>query len=88
MINQKTIQKLQEMRLNAMAESYQQQLSDNDFQNLSFEERLGLIVDFEWSRRKNTPLTLQDDDSPIHKHSQTQKHHYRQWHHQLLKHYP
>lgn len=56
MINQKTIQKLQEMRLNAMADSYQQQLSDNDFQNLSFEERLGLIVDFEWSRRKNNKL--------------------------------
>lgn len=56
MINQQTVQKLQEMRLNAMADSFKQQLSDKEFYNLSFDERFGLIIDYEWSRRKNNAL--------------------------------
>ncbi|WP_330368730.1 IS21-like element helper ATPase IstB [Alkaliphilus metalliredigens] len=44
------------MRLTAMAESYRGQLQDNNFQDLSFEERFGIIVDLEWSRRKNNKL--------------------------------
>lgn len=57
MINQTTITKLIEMRLTAMADSYLNQLQDSTFDTLSFEERLGLIVDIEWARRKNNQLT-------------------------------
>lgn len=57
MVNETTITKLNEMRLTAMAESYRNQLQDASFEALSFEERLGLIVDIEWSRRKNNRLT-------------------------------
>jgi DNA replication protein DnaC len=57
MINETTISKLYEMRLTAMSDSYREQLKDNSFNELSFEERFGLIVDLEWSRRKSNRLT-------------------------------
>lgn len=57
MINEATITKLNELRLNAMAESYRNQLLDPSFNDLSFEERFGLIIDLEWDRRKNNKLT-------------------------------
>jgi DNA replication protein DnaC len=56
MIDQSTINKLHEMRLTAMADSYKDQISDAKYQELSFEERLGLMVDIEWSRRKSNKL--------------------------------
>lgn len=56
MINQSTINKLTEMRLTAMADSYKEQTADAKYQELSFEERLGLMVDIEWSRRKSNRL--------------------------------
>ena len=43
MINQSTITKLNEMRLTAMADSYKDQITDTKYQELSFEERLGLM---------------------------------------------
>jgi DNA replication protein DnaC len=56
MLNNTTINKLIEMRLNAMADNFAAQLSDNAFSDLSFEERFGLMVDSEWARRKNNKL--------------------------------
>lgn len=56
MINETTVYKLNDMRLTAMADSYREQLQDNAYQELSFEERFGIIVDLEWSRRKNNKL--------------------------------
>ncbi|OAA91883.1 IS21-like element helper ATPase IstB [Clostridium ljungdahlii] len=57
MVNETTITKLNEMRLTSMADSYREQLQDTSYQDLSFEERFGLIVDLEWSRRKNNKLS-------------------------------
>lgn len=56
MLNQTTINKLNEMRLTSMAESFRQQLQDPSFEQLGFEERFGLMVDTEWARRKNNKL--------------------------------
>lgn len=56
MINQTTITKLNDMRLTAMADSYREQLKDQKFKELTFEERFGLMVDLEWARRKNNKL--------------------------------
>lgn len=56
MINQATVKKMNEMRLTAMAEAFQNQLSDKNYQTLTFEERVGFIVDQEWYRRKNNKL--------------------------------
>jgi DNA replication protein DnaC len=57
MINATTINKLNEMRLIAMAESYQHQLQESSFESLSFEECFRLMVGTEWARRKNNRLT-------------------------------
>jgi len=56
MINETTIDKLNEMRLTSMAESYRQQLHDTSFNELTFEDRFGLMVDTEWARRKSNKL--------------------------------
>ena len=56
MINETTISKLNEMRLNAMAETFRSQLHDSTYQKLCFEERFGLLVDIEWARRKSNKL--------------------------------
>lgn len=53
MTNQSTVDKLLEMRLTTMAESFQLQLQDPAYQELSFDERFALMVDEEWLRRKN-----------------------------------
>jgi len=56
MINATTVNKLNEMRLTIMADSFRHQLQDSTFASLSFEERFSLIVDIEWARRKNNRL--------------------------------
>ena len=56
MISATTVNKLHEMRLTAMADSFRQQLQDSSFETLAFEERFSLLVDIEWSRRKNNRL--------------------------------
>lgn len=56
MFTNTTINKLNEMRLAAMAESLREQMQNPSYSNLSFEERFGLIVDVEWSRRKSNQL--------------------------------
>ncbi|WP_041274374.1 IS21-like element helper ATPase IstB [Desulforamulus reducens] len=58
MTNENTISKLNDMRLTAMAETYRKQLHDTDYRELSFEDRFSLLVDVEWSRRKNNKLNL------------------------------
>jgi DNA replication protein DnaC len=56
MLNETTINKLNEMRLGSMAESLRAQTRNPAIAALSFEERIGLIVDMEWARRKNKHL--------------------------------
>ena len=56
MMNGATLNKLHDMRLSVMAEAYRQQLSDPAIVTLEFEERFGLLVDAEWSRRKSNRL--------------------------------
>ncbi len=56
MISQSTVNKLHEMHLSAMADTFCQQLHDGAFKDLLFEERFSLLVDAEWARRKNNRL--------------------------------
>lgn len=57
MINQSTIETLKQMHLSAMAFELENQLSDQKtYGQLGFEERLGLLVDAEWSRRQANKL--------------------------------
>ena len=56
MLTKNTANKLQEMKLSAMARAFKEQLSDPNIANLSFEDRFGLLVDHEWTTRKNNHL--------------------------------
>ena len=53
MTNQSTIDKLIEMRLTAMADAFRNQLNDPKFKDVPFEDRFGMLVDIEYSNRKN-----------------------------------
>ena len=56
MLTGNTITKLQEMHMTMMAKALREQLSDPDMNSLSFEDRIGLIVDQEWTSRKSNHL--------------------------------
>lgn len=56
MLNQTTIERLRALRLKGMADALARQLQQPDMQSLSFEERLGLLVDLEWAHRQNRRL--------------------------------
>lgn len=56
MTNQSTIDKLLEMRLTAMADAFRIQLDDPKMKEIPFEDRLGLMVDIEYTSRKNNRL--------------------------------
>ena len=53
MTNQSTIDKLIEMRLTTMADAFRTQLDDPKFKEVPFEDRFGMLVDIEYSKRKN-----------------------------------
>ena len=53
MTNQSTIDKLIEMRLTTMADAFRNQLDDTKFKDVLFEDRFGMLVDIEYSNRKN-----------------------------------
>ena len=56
MLTQPTIEKLHAMRLRGMAEAFQEQQQNANLQTLSFEERLGLLIDRQWNWRQNRAL--------------------------------
>ena len=57
MVNQSTIDTLKAMKLTAMAIELEAQLADHTTYNqLGFEERLGLLVDREWNRRQSNKI--------------------------------
>jgi DNA replication protein DnaC len=56
-INTSTVDLLKAMKFSAMAKEFERQLADADSYNqLSFEERFGLLVDAEWNRRQANKL--------------------------------
>lgn len=54
MLNNPTIEKLRDMKLKIMAQMMQD--SDACLRDLSFEERLGIMVEKEWMSRKNSKI--------------------------------
>jgi DNA replication protein DnaC len=56
MLRQQTLQKLRGMKLLGMAEAFSRQLEQPALHDLSFEERLGLLVDEETTYRENRRL--------------------------------
>lgn len=56
MINESTSNKLIEMHLTAMADAFRIQLDDKAMKGVSFEDRFGMLVDVEYTSRKNNRL--------------------------------
>lgn len=56
MTNQSTIDKLIEMRMTSMADAFRIQLADPKMKEIPFEDRIGMLVDIEYSNRKNNRL--------------------------------
>ena len=56
MFMQPTIDKLHALKLTGMADAVRKQLEDPGASQLSFEERLGLIIDHHWSWKENQAL--------------------------------
>lgn len=56
MLTEPTMEKLKSMRLHALGEAWTAQQKDPESQKLSFDERLGMLVDAEWLARENKRL--------------------------------
>ena len=81
MLIEPTIEKLQAMRLDAMASLWKEQAGKPDFHQLAFDERFGMLVDAEWLHRENkrigtalreaklrlTSACVEDIDYPAHR---------------------
>lgn len=56
MLTQPTLEKLHAMRLRGLAEAFEQQLAEPGIHELSFEERLAMLIDRQWDWRQNRAL--------------------------------
>jgi len=56
MLQNNTVSKLHDMKLSVMAASFKKQTEDSTAKDLSFEDRFGMLVDAEWTSRKNNRL--------------------------------
>ena len=56
MLTEPTMEKLKAMRLDGMADAWAEQQKNPELHKLSFDERLGLLVDAEWLARENKRL--------------------------------
>lgn len=57
MLTEQTLDKMNAMKLSGMADALKQQLGSGEHARLSFEERLGLLIDSEWTAREQRKLT-------------------------------
>jgi len=58
MIQEETVEKLRAMKLHGFARALEQQTLQSETASMCFEDRLGLLVDQEWTCRENRKLDL------------------------------
>ncbi|NCA78073.1 MAG: AAA family ATPase, partial [Alphaproteobacteria bacterium] len=56
MLNSQTIEKLKDMKLNAMAKALAEQLKNPEIGSISFDDRFGMLVDEQWSSRRTNRI--------------------------------
>jgi len=56
MLNEQTFDKLYGMKLLGMAQAFKEQSQQPSFQDLSFDDRFGILVDRQWTWKENTRL--------------------------------
>jgi len=54
--NKETLRKFAEMRLSGMIELYEEQTRDSDYEDMPFDQRFNLLVDYEYSRHQSNKL--------------------------------
>lgn len=57
MLRQQTLEKMRAMRLDAMARDFERQVSSPEHAELAFEERVGMLVDMEWTDREQRKVS-------------------------------
>ena len=57
MVAEQTLRLLRKIKLGTIADEYERQMGDPHAMAMSFDDRLGLMVDLEYSRRQNNKLT-------------------------------
>ena len=57
MLTPDTIEKMNAMKLFGLVSAFENQLSSSEYKELSFEERVGLLVDAEWTAREQRKLS-------------------------------
>ena len=65
MLNNPTMEKLRALNLQGMAESWLEHQKTPDISSLSFDDRLGILVDAEWDRRQNKRLARHLRDAQL-----------------------
>jgi hypothetical protein len=56
MLNNETTEKLHSMNMRGMAEAFRGQINDSAVRDLPFDDRFGLLVDSEYTKRRNSLL--------------------------------
>lgn len=56
MIKQSTIDKMLDLRLSCMASAFEDQCNSHAYDSLSFEDRVGMLVDRQWDSMINNTL--------------------------------
>jgi len=57
MLNETTMTKLRSMNLQALGNHFNDQLTEKLYEQMPFEDRFGLLVDIEWTRRESNRLS-------------------------------
>lgn len=57
MLTQETVEKMNAMKLFGMVAAFNNQLSSSEYDELNFEERIGLLVDAEWTDRERRKMS-------------------------------
>ena len=65
MLTEPTVEKLRTLRLDTMAQSYEEQQQKSDIGELGFDDRFGLLVDAEYLSRENKRMQLRLRDAKL-----------------------
>jgi DNA replication protein DnaC len=77
MLNEQTFDQLYAMKLLGMAEGFKEQLEQPSFQDLSFDERFGMLVERQWSWKENKRLNRLLKDAKLKLHASVEDIDYR-----------
>ncbi len=77
MLNEQTFDQLYAMKLLGMAEGFKEQLAKPSFQDLSFDERFGMLVERQWSWKENKRLNRLLKDAKLKLHASVEDIDYR-----------